>query len=230
MKRKFFAVTFCILTFFATACVPSGPNAKLSTHGETATPLHVISDARVTVSPIRVYVRPDISPTTPLKGLFVPLRVTQDMASPKNLSYNLSRQIYQVWLAQKAFVALEYNDYNIPFQVSDALALARSKGANVLIGGYISNFLDGGTVGTSTVSIQIEMYEVATGSMIWSLAQGASIEKKQAVDLFTTGYQERMPEDAAGLMVRSVGFDIGDRIARWVRGMPIGGQGHGQVF
>ncbi len=232
MKHIFFTALFslCIVTF--ASCVPVGNHPTLSLNGETAaTPFHLISDAPVAVSPIRVYVQPTVHPTTPLKGLFVPLRVTQDMASPKHTSYNLSRQIYQVWVAQKAFAVLEYDDTVIPFQVTDALRHARARGANVLVGGYISHFLDGGTSGTSSVSIQIEIYEVASGNMIWSMGQGASLEKKQPTDLFNLGVEHRMPADAAGLMVRSVGYDMGEKVQKWVQGVAgHPGSGSGQVF
>ncbi len=228
MKKllSFLALALLPFTF---SCVAVGNNPTYSTHGEMATPLHLISDAPVTVSPIRVYVQPDANPTEELKGLFVPLRVTQDIAQPQHISHNLSRQIWQVWLAQKAFAILEYDDSTIPFKVSDALAYARAKGANVLVGGYVTHFLDGGTVGNSAVSIQIEMYEVATGTLIWSMGQGGAMEKKQATDLFVIGVQQRMPADAAGLMVRSVGYDMGLKIKHWVQPPRKSGQ-EGQVF
>ncbi len=204
-------------------------NTTVSLNGETAgTNYHIINDAQVVVSPIRVYVKPNISPTDPLRGLFVPLRVTQDIASPRNVSHNISRQIWQVWLAQKSFQALEYDDRMVPFQVSDALQLARSRGANVLVGGYITHLLDGGSAGASSISIQMEVYEVATGTLLWSMGQGGSIEKQQPVDLFIFGVEQRMPADAMGLTARSVGYDMGMKIADWVK--PPRGHGAGQVF
>ncbi len=227
--KKFLSFIALMLTPYLFGCVEIGSNPTYSMNGEMATPIHLTSDTPVTVSPVRVYVQPDASPGEPLKGLFVPLRVTQDIAQPRHISHNLSRQIWQVWLAQKSFGILEYDDRAIPHRVTDALSLARAKGANVLVGGYITHFLDGGSVGNSAVSIQIEMYEVATGTLIWSIAQGGAMEKKQATDLFILGVQQRMPDDAAGLMVRSVGYDLGLKIKNWVQPIKIG-SGKGQVF
>ncbi len=226
MKRVKLALAL-FLCLGLSACVGGNPTTSL--HGEMATPYHVTSDAQVDVSPIRVYVQPNTSPKDALRGLFVPLRVTQDVAGPKNISHNISRQIWQVWLAQRAFQALEYNDSAVPFQVSDALALAKSRGANVLVGGYITHFMDGGGVGTSSISMQIEMYEVETGVLLWSMGQGGSISKEQATDLFLVGFQERMPADPMGLTARSVGYDMGMKIKNWVEPHPKG-QGAGQVF
>ncbi len=227
--KKFIVFAALLFTSQLLACVSTGANPSMSMHGEMATPFHLTSDAPVTVSPIRVYVQPDGIVTDPLRGLFVPLRLTQDVAESMHISRNLSRQIWQVWLAQKAFAVLEYDESVIPHQVSDALAVARAKGANVLVGGYISHYLDGGTAGKSSVSIQIEVYEVASGALIWSMGQGGAMEKKQATDLFVLGVQQRMPEDAAGLMVRSVGYDMGMKIKHWVQ-PPRTSNASGQVF
>ncbi len=227
MKKPLLYVCFLVMSLCLAGCAAN--NATVSMHGEMATPYHITKDAQVDVSPIRVYVQPNISPKDTLRGLFVPLRVTQDIAGPKNISHNVSRQIWQVWLAQRSFEALEYNDSAVPFQVSDALALAKRRGANVLVGGYITHFMDGGGVGTSAISMQIEMYEVETGAMLWSMAQAGSIDKDQAADLFLVGIQERMPADPMGLTARSVGYDLGMKIKEWVH-PHADGSGMGHVF
>ncbi len=196
-----------------TACVDG--TMATSSHGEMATPYHITYDAAVVVSPIRVYVQPNIAPAEPLRGLFVPLRVTQNIAQHLSISRSMSRQLWQVWLAQESFAALEYDDRIVPDRVEDALALARARGANVLIGGYITHYLDGGTVGDSQVSIQMELYEVATGNLLWSMGQGGSIDKQQAQDYYLVGVQARMPADPAGLTARSLAYDMGAKIARW---------------
>ncbi len=194
----------------------SGQGTTLSMNGEMATPYHIHYDAGVAVSPIRVYVQPNITPTEPLRGLFVPLRVTQNISQHLTISRTVSRQLWQVWLAQKSFAALEYDERMIPHRVDDALALAKARGANVLVGGYITHYLDGGTVGDSQVSIQMEVYEVDTGTLLWSMGQGGSIDKQQAQDYFLVGVQARMPADPASLTARSLAYDMGMKIATWV--------------
>ncbi len=228
MKLKFCTLLLVLSTAFLSAC--AAPNATVGMNGQMATPYHITKDALVVVSPIRVYVQPNASPKQALRGLFVPLRVTQDIASPKNISHNISRQVWQVWLAQKSFAALEYDDRVVPFQVSDALQVAKSRGANVLVGGYITHFMDSGGVGTSAISMQIELYDVATGTLLWSMAQGGSIDKQQPTDLFIVGIQDRMPADPMGLTARSVGYDLGMKVYNWVYPHANQGQGAGQVF
>ncbi len=214
--------------FTLTACASS--SASFSTSGEMATPYHVTYDAGVVVSPVRVYVKPNISPAEPLRGLFVPLRVTQNISHHISIAKSISRQLWQVWLAQQSFAALEYDERAVPHRVEDALALARAKGANVLVGGYITHYLDGGTVGDSQVSIQMEVYEVATGTLLWSMGQGGSIDKQQAQDYFLLGVQARMPADPASLTARSLAYDMGKEILIWAKPHQNRRKSSGQAF
>ena len=197
-----------------TACGNSAVNVSMN--GEMATPYHIHYNEKVDRNPPLVYVRPSGSPNEPITGLFVPLRLTQNMNYGRTISKNLSRQIWQTWLGQQAFAALEYEEQAEPYRVSDALALARKRGAKLLVGGYITHMLDGGTVGDSEISINIEVYEVATGNQLWSMAQGARLDKKQASDFFLFSVQSRMPADTLGLLTRTVGHDMGMELYHWV--------------
>ena len=189
---------------------------NVSTNGEMATPYHIHYTENVARNPPIIFVQPSGSPNEPITGLFVPLRVTQNINYSKNISRNLSRQIWHVWLGQKAFSALEYDDSIAPYKVTDALPLARQRGAKLLVGGYITHLLDGGTVGDSEASITMEVYEVATGNLLWSLGQGARLDKKQAGDFYLFSIQSRMPSDPLGLITRTLGQDMGMELYYWV--------------
>lgn len=194
----------------------AGCTARVGLNGEMATPYHIQYDNVVERKPPAVYVRPTTSPDAAPTALFVPLRVTQSMARPQSFSRNVSRQIWQIWLSQQAFATLEYDDTAIPMRVSDALPLARKRGAQLLVGGTIHHFMDGGTAGDSTLSLNMEIYDVASGTMLWSISQGGSIEKKQATDFFLVGVQTRMPTDPMGLLIRTLAHDMGGEVFHWV--------------
>ncbi len=221
----------CVLLLSGCGNSTSQSGVSVSMEGEMATPYHITYDAEVAVSPVRVYVHPNVTPLEPLRGLFVPLRITQNISQSKAMSRSISRSLWQVWLSQQAFAALEYDEKTIPYNVSDALGLARQRGANVLIGGYITHYIDGGTAGDSVVSMQIEMYEVATGNLIWSMGQGGRLDKQQAQDYFLVGVQARMPEDPVSLTARSLAYDMGLKIVEWVKPRrPEPPQTEGQTF
>ncbi|MEG1610416.1 MAG: hypothetical protein RR317_04460, partial [Bilophila sp.] len=117
-------------------------------------------DNWVRVSPVQVYVHPDIAPATPPKALFVPFRVTQQMENATSLGHNISRMVWQGWLQHKVLGTIEMAQTNQPYRPDIALALGRQRGADLVIGGYITHFIDGGTVGDSVVSIASEAYDV----------------------------------------------------------------------
>lgn len=206
-------VLFAVLAALA-ACANSSVSAGLG--GEMATPYHIKYNDKVARNPPAVHVRPNASPDAPPTALFVPLRVTQGTSQPQALSRNISRQIWQVWLSQSAFSTLEYDDGTVPRRVADALPLARRRGAQLLVGGYVSHIMDGGTTGDSSLSLNIEIYETTTGTLLWSMAQGGSFEKKQAVDLFLVSLESRMPADPMGVLIRTLADDMGREILHWV--------------
>ncbi len=84
------------------------------------------------------------------------------------------------------------------------------------MGGYITHFLDGGTVGDSAVSMSIEIYDVATGTLLWSMAQGGSMEKQNANNFYIFQVQARMPADPVGLILRTLASDMGMEIYYWL--------------
>lgn len=211
------AALLALLTLSLALLSGCGTNpVNVSMTGEMATPYHVHYTENVTRNPPILFVQPSGSPDEPLTALFVPLRVTQNINHSKNISRNLSRQLWQIWLSQKAFATLEYDDSISPHRVSDALPLARKRGAKLLIGGYITHLMDGGTVADSEESITLEIYEVATGNLLWSMGQGARLDKKQASDFYLFSIQSRMPGDPLGLITRTLAQDMGMEIYYWV--------------
>ena len=82
----------------------------------------------------------------------------------------LSRQIWQVWLSLNAFQTLEYAAEVGPYEPESALALARRRGADLVVGGYINHYLDGGSGGTSSLSLSMEIYDARSGVLLWSMA------------------------------------------------------------
>lgn len=188
----------------------------LSVSGDFANPYQIQIDQWVRRNPPALYVQPNISPNHAPRALFVPLRITQDMNNRLSIGNNISRQIWQVWLSQQAFSVLEYVDTGRPYRPQEALALARQRGAELVVGGYITHFMDGSSYGDSTVSLAIEIYEVATGTLLWSMAQGATMEKQASNDFYVFKLNSRMPADPVSLIVRTLADDMGKPVLYWV--------------
>ncbi len=195
---------------------PDDSRSAVTLTGDLSTPIQIQTDNFVRRQPPVAYV----SPIAPLghrpRALFVPLRMVQQTTNAVSFSDLLSRQIWQVWLSLGAFEALEYAPWAGPFDRERALALARQQGAELLVGGYINHFIDGGSGGESSVSLAMEVYDVKSGTLLWSLAEGGSMEARKVHDFYLFSIAERNPADPSGLITRSLAWDMGRVILGWV--------------
>ena len=98
----------------------------------------------------------------------------------------------------------------------DKLELARQRGAELLVGGYINHYMDGGSGGDSSLSLALEVYDVKTGTQLWSLAQGGMMEARQVHDFYLFSIKERNPADPSGLIARTLAWDMGRVVLAWV--------------
>lgn len=207
-KYSHLAVLFCLLLTLAGCGRP---------HGDMATLVEYSIDNYVRVSPVSVGVAPLAPLESRPRALFVPLRVRQDVAHHVTLGREISRQVWQTWLSMRLFSILEFAESAGPWDAQRALALARSKGAEMVVGGYVNSYLDGGAEGKSSASLQLEIYDVRSGAMLFSLAQAGLIEDIPARDYYLVSVKERMPLDAAALVVRTLARGMGAKVAAWTQ-------------
>ena len=217
-RAVFFSILFMgfLAVSFGCARSPDNSYSSIALTGDFSTPFQIVTDNFVRRQPPAVYVRPQAPLGQKPKALFVPLRMVQSMNNAVTFGDMLSRQIWQVWLSQGAFNTLEYLPAAGPFDRNRAVALARSKGADVVVGGYINHFIDGGTGGESSISLNIEVLDAKTGNLIWSISQGGLMDKQKKHDFYLFEITERNPGDPSGLIARSLAWDMGNIIKKWV--------------
>jgi len=219
-SRLRFRLTPLLLLLLLFSCSTSNPRVNVT--GDAAPPLQIQLDNWVRRQPPQVYVHPSISPTAPPTALMVPLRVTQEIREPVTLSRNLSRVFWQTWLNQQTFSVLEYAHDAQPYDPVRALALGRQKGADLVVGGYITHYLDGGHTGTSSVSVSIEIWETATGNLLWSLAQAGFLESQGMHDFYLFQVRTRQPMDPPAAILQLLAAETGQIIHGWSHNAPSG--------
>lgn len=222
-RRRFIAFLSALLLplvfIGAAGCARTSDDSisTVSLDGDFATPFQIRIDNYVRRQPPAVYVRPVAPLGHRPRAIFVPLRMVQQVSNNAvTFSDLLSRQIWQIWLSLGAFQTLEYAPWAGPFQLDRDIALARKQGAELLVGGYINHYFDGGNGGESSVSITIEIYDVKTGNMIWQLSQGGLMEAQKKHDFYLFSITERNPLDPSGLITRSLAWDTGRVVLKWV--------------
>lgn len=163
-----------------------------------------------------VYVQPAESADGQLTAMFFPFRVTQKITEPEIIGHTQARIFWQTWLHQRLFSVIEFDADHGPFRRDRALALARARGADLAIGGFVTYFYAGGSEWDSQVAVQVEIYDTASGQLIWSMAQSALMPAREVNDYILFATETRLPSDPMYALAKTMAEDMGAVIARWI--------------
>lgn len=166
--------------------------------------------------PPLVYVQPAEHADGQLTAVFVPFRVTQPITDPELIGYTQARIVWQSWLAKRVFSVMEFDAANGPFRRDRAVALARAKGADLAVGGFVTYYNAGGSEAESQVALQVEIYDAASGQLIWSMAQSALMPARTVNDYILFATETRSPTDPMFALAHAIGGDMADILARWL--------------
>lgn len=163
-----------------------------------------------------VYVSPAENAEMQLTALFMPFRMTQAITNPEMIGYSQGRIVWQTWLSKRLFSIMEFNGDNGPYRRDTAIRLAREKGADLAIGGFVTYYNPGGPDGFSQLALQIEIYDASSGELLWSMAQSAMVPARKVNDYIVLATETRGPSDPMYALARTIASDTGDLIAKWV--------------
>lgn len=175
-------------------------------------------DSWVQRNPPEVHVQPASAAPSDLKVLFVPFRVTQPMDNPSILGYSTARIVWQTWLTMQLFPSLEFSGDDTPYRRDRAVQLARARGADMVIGGFVTRVYAGGTAGDSDLAVQLEAHDARTGQLVWSMAQSGMIPASRTNDYFIFAIKSRMPSDPLHAITQAIASDMGRQVQNWIAG------------
>jgi hypothetical protein len=181
---------------------------------EIARPPLFVREEAVRREPPMVHIYP-VTEAAGLKVLFVPFRVTQPIGNPELTGYGISRLFWQTWASMEVFEYMEFLPEEGPFRAESAMRIARSRGADLVVSGYVTNLLSGGEVASSSLALQLEAYDVSSGSLIWSMAQAGAIDKPESRDyiIFTT--RGKISSDPLYTLTATLARDMGQIMLKW---------------
>ena len=221
----------CLILVLAGGCSTSvgrsiSSNIEFSPGGERT----IYWDDWVRKGEPQIFVSPDRAAEKPPTAVFMPLRMTQKMEHANSISYNMSRIVWQTWLQQNTLPTIEFADGAPPYRPDLALAYGRQRKADLVIGGTINYFNDGGTVGDSAVSLSLEIYDVKTGNMIWSFGQACLMQVTKVNDYLLFATKSRMPTDPATACLTAAAADLARMVQAWAYNIPPAKSGLGSLF
>ncbi|MDL2272631.1 hypothetical protein LJC23_06335 [Desulfovibrio sp. OttesenSCG-928-I05] len=162
-----------------------------------------------------VYVYPKDAAGMDPSVFFVPFRVTQKITNPEMIGYAEARSVYQTWLSMEIFSTMEFAPEQGPYRRDRALAMARARGADLLVGGFVTYYLAGGSTTESQLAIQVEMYDTASGELVCSMAQSALMPARETKDYLLFATKTRLPGDPMQAMTRTMAEDMGKLLRGW---------------
>jgi len=177
--------------------------------------IRVYDDANIYLSDLQVNIAANRALETKPKALFVPLGLVQSSTDHSGISYGVSRILWQQFLAEQTFSVLEFSEGSPPYQVEYAVSRAKALGAQFLVGGYITHFIDGASVGDSKIAIQLEIYDTETGALLWAINQSGVLPYKTDKNNILFTIHNRMPIDAMSALVSAIGRDLAAYLHYW---------------
>lgn len=171
--------------------------------------------AGIYLGEIYTQVHPNINLEKKPTALFVPMGLVQENRDHEAISQGVSRIIWQNFLAESTFATLEYAELGIPYSLEHALPYAEQKGAEYLVGGLIQQYYDGGANGDSRFAVQLQVYHVASGSLMWSINHSGVLPYKNDGDFATFRIKNRMPVNPMSTLVSAVGSELAILLHYW---------------
>lgn len=177
--------------------------------------LRIYKDASIYTGEIVTRVHPTTNLEEKPTALFVPLGLVQNNRDHEAISRGVSRLVYESFLQEQTFSALEYSDYVIPYRTEDMLPVAREKGAEYLIGGLINQYYDGGETGESRFAMQLFVYQVDSGDLMWSLNHSGVLPYSPDAHYGLYKVKNRMPVNPMTTLISAVGDELAMLLHYW---------------
>jgi len=176
------------------------------------------TDAPVERNQPSILLHPTNTPGSPLTALAYPMRVTQPISNPVVLGRALGRVFWQTWSQAKVFPTLIYEEEAEWPGLARALAAARARDVDLVIRGEIPYYLDGGSKGSSSVSLRVEIFDVEAGQRVWLLEHAGRMEPQPRRDYIVAYHNRRMPESPIFSIMTLISCDLAMYVGHWNNG------------
>lgn len=164
----------------------------------------------------KVYLRPKDHPDRELTALFFPFRMSQSMQDPIHYGREVGRVFWEAWLQEKVFPVMEFYERR-PWPGGDAaVAQGRAKGADLVIGGQVTHLIAGGDLGDSQVALRLEIYDVHSGALVWSMSHAGEIKNRGMQDYILFRKRSAMPNDPIYAITFALAMDMSDPVLKWM--------------
>lgn len=176
----------------------------------------VYTDSPVRKSPLQVAVHPKGRQFSPLTAYFHPFLIQQENSDSAQLSIAFAQIFSNAWLEERLFTIMEFNPDATYQGVNTALQRARRRGADLTIVGFVPYFYSGHTLDDTAITIQINIYDTKSASLLWTMLQAGRIETKRPDDYIYFMHEYRMTDAPFNKIIRAIAADMAVPLKSWL--------------
>lgn len=213
--RHILALPALLLSLALTACSSHVSDAELDYRLQGRSSVTTRAEVQKADAPL-ILLAPAAAPLREPTALFLPPRMRQSLSDGAHQGRELGQMVWRAWLAQRVFPLMQY-DAEHPWRgPADGLALARAYGADLVVGGEVVRVLGGGSRGDSELVLRLEIYETATGALIWSMEHAGSVQAALSKDFIFFRSKRELPGQPLALIATALAADMARPVAAWI--------------
>jgi hypothetical protein len=101
------------------------------------------------------------------------------------------------------------------YALSNALTLAREQKVDLLVRGRVPYYINGGVQGATSIAVVLEIFDVQSGEVVWSLEHAGRVEHFLDQDYIVFTRRSRMPESPVWTVANVLAADMGRPVKAW---------------
>lgn len=214
-RRPFRRACLLVLAVLTLASCAVSPKQKFYIDPSLGGRNYVWVQPFVEFGAMQVHVRPTNAPLAKPKAVMFPFVMRQNIDKPVQTAREVTRLLWQTWLTQQVFPALEYDETSNAPNLTEALRVAERKGADLAVLGAVHYLMDGGGVSDTMVGLQTDVYDVKSGALVWSVTHAGRMEAGRSEDFILFVRKNRMPASPLYSVTNFIAWQMGEPVKTW---------------
>jgi len=166
-----------------------------------------------------IYVMPQTAPEKVPGGLVFAPEVDTDLKGKQRVGRELGRVFFRTWQGQGVLRSLQYAE-DTPWPGKErAMEQAGRRDAELVIRPTITHVLLGGSQGTTSLALEVAIFDASTEELLWSMEHSGRMENAPDEDFIVFTRKTRMPASPEYVVMYSLAFDLAKPVRQWARGL-----------
>ncbi len=153
-----------------------------------------------------------------IKAIFFPFFIHERAGGSPDTGRKIGHLFWRSWVGQEVFPGIAYREMqNAPGKTA-AIRMAREAGADIYALGQVNHYLYGGSQGSTSIALTVNLYCVETDELVWSMAHSGRIDNSRDRDFVLVTRRTWMPQSPEYVIVKKLAHDMGQPVKAWTRG------------